>query len=556
MEEDEYESAKEEEVEVGGSQPPPPPAPGSEKVRDRSRSPRQRKPDLEEPEMPQPVPEQGKPQDLSREEKDNERSRTRDYGKKDSPEKEKEKERTPQKKEVSEERSRSRTREYPKKSDEEMEGSFTIEYSSEQGSRPLVDPMMFGLLPYKDPSEVESPVKSDVSAGSPTISIKDEGSLEKGETSKTATFDFEDLEKEEEKRTAEHKQTKGAAGSSTDHLKNRTEKEMPQPGRDYERPPGYEGINLPEIGEVSEELHDEIIENASLTGQDEIGLKEATNLSHALLVWKYKKRSPQHDLMQDKKETKREVGASEVRKYQNLFETAKKKEIASWKSAGAVPVTRYDPIKHGEPLPGRWVPTISKRDEKGDAVEVKERWTLRGALCPYRGRIDVDSPASGRTGQTMMVSWCARNGYVPSTLDVKTAFLRGKKISRVVATWPPAEAEEEEGMVWVLEVTCYGLAEAPKAWNERINKTLVTDCDMKKSIMELTLYYLFDPSKEGALDGMILVHVDDLLLAGNERFRMTVLVPLKAAYPFGDEKIGDFKFTGIQTQTTPRDCYS
>ena len=93
---------------------------------------------------------------------------------------------------------------------------------------------------------------------------------------------------------------------------------------------------------------------------------------------------------------------------------------------------------------------MPSRDECGEAMEFKSRWTLRGDLCPYRGRIDIDSPASSRTGQLMHTSWCVRNGHPQYTLDVKTAFLRGKPISRMVATWPPAEPKEDENAVWVL----------------------------------------------------------------------------------------------------------
>ena len=47
-------------------------------------------------------------------------------------------------------------------------------------------------------------------------------------------------------------------------------------------------------------------------------------------------------------------------------------------------------------------------------------------------------------------------------------------IKRMVATWPPPEAGEPEGTVWVLEVYAYGLAEAPKEWNATIHTFLIS----------------------------------------------------------------------------------
>lgn len=125
--------------------------------------------------------------------------------------------------------------------------------------------------------------------------------------------------------------------------------------------------------------------------QDECSLKEQINQAFAYAVWKYKKKSPTHELMQKKEETKREVGAAEVKKYWHEFEEAKQKEIGSWREAYAVRVEKYNPAVHGEPLPGRWVSTIDKRTPEGKPEKFKERWTIRGDLCPYRGRIDVDS---------------------------------------------------------------------------------------------------------------------------------------------------------------------
>ena len=152
----------------------------------------------------------------------------------------------------------------------------------------------------------------------------------------------------------------------------------------------------------------------------------------------------------------------DVKKWFHDFERAKQVEISSWKEARAYRRENYNPAKHGDPLPGRWVPTKStERDAEGKPKKFKNRWTVRGDLCPYRERVDNSSPASTRTGKLFLHSWCVRHGYDQFSLDIKTAFLRGEKVQRMIAVWPPAEADEEEDISWIFEVMAYGMAEAP-----------------------------------------------------------------------------------------------
>ena len=52
------------------------------------------------------------------------------------------------------------------------------------------------------------------------------------------------------------------------------------------------------------------------------------------------------------------------------------------------------------------------------------------------------------------------------------------KVTRMIATWPPPEAGEDEDTVWVLEVMAYGMAEAPQHWHKSIDHTLVGELKM------------------------------------------------------------------------------
>ena len=54
--------------------------------------------------------------------------------------------------------------------------------------------------------------------------------------------------------------------------------------------------------------------------------------------------------------------------------------------------------------------------------------------------------------------------WVPSVIDVTTAFLQGRPKERDVYLKPPKTAMEDPNTVWKLNVTVYGLADAQKAW--------------------------------------------------------------------------------------------
>ena len=123
-----------------------------------------------------------------------------------------------------------------------------------------------------------------------------------------------------------------------------------------------------------------------------------------------------------------------------------------------------------------------------------------------------------------MHSWCVRNGYQQFTLDIKTAFLRGEKVTRMIATWPPPEAGEDEDTVWVLEVMAYGMAEAPQYWHKSIDTTLVHDLKMEKSRYELVLYR-WRNQKTGRIEGLLVLHIDDLLGGGSREFHAQVIAP-------------------------------
>lgn len=312
---------------------------------------------------------------------------------------------------------------------------------------------------------------------------------------------------------------------------------------------------MPELEHIPEEALEALADVIQCVRQDEACLEEMQNLQFGMLAWRYKNKSPRHPLMQEKLESKGEASGPEVKKYPELLGPAKQKEICSWREAKVCRAELYDPQKHGDqPLPGRWVPTVAERGPmtKKKPTKVKMRWTIRGDLCPYRNRSDSSSPASSRTGELYVHSWCTRTTYKQFCLDIKTAFLRGERVRRMIAMWPPPEAGVPEGTVWILEVYAYGLAEAQKEWNSALDKTIMK-LGCRRSTRELVLYY-FKGQKTGRTIGVLILHIDDILGGGGTLFYVSVIEPLMKTYPFGEKQEVRFKFTGIGIEEVRGGC--
>lgn len=73
----------------------------------------------------------------------------------------------------------------------------------------------------------------------------------------------------------------------------------------------------------------------------------------------------------------------------------------------------------------------------------------------------------------MLISIAATNGWEVHHLDVKTAFLHGEQNETVYVTQPESfEVKGSEGNVYKLQKALYGLRQAPRAWNNKLNKIL------------------------------------------------------------------------------------
>ena len=109
--------------------------------------------------------------------------------------------------------------------------------------------------------------------------------------------------------------------------------------------------------------------------------------------------------------------------------------------------------------------------------------------------------------------------------DVSAAFLKGEfqDKDRILYCWPPKNGpglpNVPDGALILIKKGVFGLNDAPRKWWTKVSETLIS-LGFKKQAMCIGMFLLYDQS--GRLAGMVCLHVDDFLGAGNELFEQKI----------------------------------
>ncbi|GJV02546.1 ribonuclease H-like domain, reverse transcriptase, RNA-dependent DNA polymerase [Tanacetum coccineum] len=141
---------------------------------------------------------------------------------------------------------------------------------------------------------------------------------------------------------------------------------------------------------------------------------------------------------------------------------------------------------------------------------------------------DIDESVSGRvrfgdgscTIETvrLILALAAYHGWQVHHLDVKSAFLHGDLKEEVYVTQPEGFVQQgNSGKDYKLTKALYGLRQAPRAWNVKLDQTLKS-LDFKKCNLEQAVYT--KRSKNSTL--IVGVYVDDLIITGTPKKEIEV----------------------------------
>ena len=190
----------------------------------------------------------------------------------------------------------------------------------------------------------------------------------------------------------------------------------------------------------------------------------------------------------------------------------------------------------GQPtISTRWVVTRKKVNDK---EVTKARLVVRG--FEEENSVQSDSPTASKATIRMVMAIAASKNWKCETIDTKAAFLQGKQLERNIFVMPPKEVRDD-GVIWKLNKAAYGLVDASRNWFFSVKEDLLK-LKCIQSELDKALFRLF---RNGQLEGIFAMHVDDFLFAGSEEFNRTVIDPIADKYKVGRRLADHFKYVGI-----------
>lgn len=161
-------------------------------------------------------------------------------------------------------------------------------------------------------------------------------------------------------------------------------------------------------------------------------------------------------------------------------------------------------------LPCKWV-FKSKTNEKGDIARFKARLVIKG--CAQRRGNDYDevyAPVVRYTSVRYLLALAAKYNLDIFQMDAIGAFLQGDIDTEIYMSQP--ECYEKNNQVCRLHKSIYGLKQASRQWNLKLNSILIK-IGLQRSKIDPCIYFLLNESKMF----FIAVWVDDLLIFTNDK---------------------------------------
>jgi hypothetical protein len=152
-----------------------------------------------------------------------------------------------------------------------------------------------------------------------------------------------------------------------------------------------------------------------------------------------------------------------------------------------------------------------KRDEHGNIAKHKAQLVVK--RYAQRHRIDFDevfAPVARLDSVRLLLALAAHTGWAMHYMDVKSAFLNGDLQEEVYVLQPPGFIKlGEEHKVLKLCKALYGLHQAPRAWNVKLDDTLLS-FSFRRCLSEPAIYTKLVRRPQL----VIVVYADDIMITG------------------------------------------
>ena len=184
----------------------------------------------------------------------------------------------------------------------------------------------------------------------------------------------------------------------------------------------------------------------------------------------------------------------------------------------------------------RWVITEKGLEEK---LETKARLVARG-FEEQTAHLQKDAPTCAREVVRLVIFIASIKRWTCRSVDVKSAYLQKDEITREVFLRPPEEFDN--GKIWKLKKTVYGLCDAARAWYMRV-KSVLTELGVQKCPLDNSLFFWH---VNGILEGVICIYVDDFLFAGTKDFVDKIIMRFMKKFQIGNTGNVNFTYVGLR----------
>ena len=257
------------------------------------------------------------------------------------------------------------------------------------------------------------------------------------------------------------------------------------------------------------------------------------DFEHGVLEWKHISEEEGSDGVDDFEDATEEAFLSS-HSNDDLFK-AKMSELGSWEENGVY--TQVSDIGQDK-IQTRWICT-AKDTPSGKAI--KARLVAKGFQDPDSSSIRSDSPTCAKESLRLVLALIAAKGWSLNSMDIKTAFLQGKKFDRIVHVVPPSEAEVPRGCLWKLNKCVYGLSDASRVWYMTVKEELLK-LGGNVSKHDEAIFTFYDGHE---LQGIVSTHVDDFCWAGTKHFANKVISSIRSVFVVKSEDKHTFKYLGL-----------
>ena len=144
---------------------------------------------------------------------------------------------------------------------------------------------------------------------------------------------------------------------------------------------------------------------------------------------------------------------------------AKLREFQSWFDHSVYVEFPNDGQKY---ISTRWV--LTEKFVNGNKT-TKARLVASGFEEDHLAKLRTDSPTCGKESLQIVIAIIITNGWEINSLDIKSAFLQGKEISRDLFVKPPKEAKTDN--FWKLLKTVHGLNDASRTCYLRVTDEFI-----------------------------------------------------------------------------------